>query len=305
MITESPIKANFGTEFNMESNIDSAPEFKNINEITDVLSFLKAKGCNHKEYHHYTDLDSIIKIIHSGYFHLTRGNSTVMNDQHECLVKGSYDIWQRTYLGCFAFGESENMAMWGLYGLPWEDAVRITIPRKTMQNWIKNTHELYDVKNISGNLQRKPLTTKATIKLSDIVYINGKRNFDSSKLFWNDTSISLSDKQGLSDIDRKPEMTGFIKNDAWKYENEVRIHVQFDNMVNTEKIAIKLSDDFTQSITITAGPYFSGDLLQRIEERIPQIINDKQTGESSFKHLVNYKTICSICQYNKFKRKVR
>jgi len=84
-----------------------------------------------------------------------------------------------------------------------------------------------------------------------------------------------------------------------------QVRAAFENALKTEKIAIKLSDDFIQSITITAGPYFSGDLLQRIEEKIPQIINNQQTNESSFKHLVNYIILCSIYKYNKFQRKVR
>ncbi len=61
-----------------------------------------------------------------------------INDQHEALMKGSWNIWNRTYIGSFSYGSSENMAMWGLYGLPWEDAVRLEIPRVFMLNWIKS-----------------------------------------------------------------------------------------------------------------------------------------------------------------------
>ncbi len=97
-------------------------------------------------------------------------------------------------------------------------------------------------------------------------------------------------------------MTGFIKNDAWKYENEVRIHVQIKKPINYEKIAIKLTDDIIRTMTITAGPYFSGNLLERIRKRIPQIIESKQMQDSGFKSLVKYKTLCSLCTHREFQR---
>lgn len=65
---------------------------------------------------------------------LTRGNSLNINDQHEALMKGSWSTWNRTYIGSFAYGQSENMAMWGLYGQPETDAIRIAIPRAEMLN---------------------------------------------------------------------------------------------------------------------------------------------------------------------------
>ncbi len=146
-------------------------EFKNINSIDNLLPFLEAKGGNHDNYHHYTDIDSMLKMIDSGFFHMTRGNSTMMNDQQECLVKGARRVWNRTYIGSFAFGESENMAMWGLYSLPWEDAVRITIPRKAMRMWINEVDTIYGVSFEEDICQRHPIQEEKTIRLSDIVYL--------------------------------------------------------------------------------------------------------------------------------------
>lgn len=305
MINDLPLTANVDANINIAANAKTVPVFNKIKTVSDMLGFLETKGCNHNEYHHYTDLESVIKMIDSGYFHLTRGDSTAMNDQHEWQEKGSHETWKRTYIGCFAFGESENMAMWGLYSLPWEDAVRISIPRKAMTNWINNTHNIYSVSFHNGTCERNLLPAQAVVKLSDIVYINGKRYSDSSKLFWNDKSLALSDTPELIGIDQRADMTGFIKNDAWRYENEVRVHIQLENKVSTDKIAIKLSGDIIPSMTITAGPYFSGDLLQRIKEKIPQIVHEKQTNQSGFKHLVNYKTLCGMCMHNEFQRKAR
>lgn len=118
-------------------------QLKDVTDVDALVSFLKTKGENHKCYYHYTSWDSFLKIYENASFLLTRGNSLNINDQHEALMKGSWSTWNRTYIGSFAYGQSENMAMWGLYGQPETDAIRIAIPRAEMLNWIHGTKEVY------------------------------------------------------------------------------------------------------------------------------------------------------------------
>ena len=99
-----------------------------IKSVDSIINYLEQKGKNHRVYYHYTTWESLKKIMENKSFLLTRGNSLKINDQHEANKKGVKEVWDRTYIGSFAFGSSENMAMWGLYGLPWEDAIRIAIP---------------------------------------------------------------------------------------------------------------------------------------------------------------------------------
>lgn len=277
--------------------------FKSIENVNDVLFFLEVKGNNHNYYHHYTNVDCLIKMIHSKYFLLTRGNSVNTNDQHEYRAKGSAELWNKTYLGSFAYGESENMAMWGLYGLPWEEAIRISIPQKAMKNWISGISDIFSAEIVDGNLQVNQLRIPFRTKLSDIVYIDGKQNSESSKLYWNGNSVSLKDKPLLKGIDLEPDMTGFIKNDAWKYENEVRVHIQLQRKTNEERIAIKLTDEVISSMIITAGPYFKETLKKSIKQKIPFVLNDFQFEESGFKNLVKYRSLCTMCKYETFVRK--
>ncbi len=277
--------------------------FKSIETIDDMLSFLGVKGNNHNYYHHYTNIDSLIKMIHSKFFLLTRGNSVNINDQHEYRAKGSAELWDKTYLGSFAYGDSENMAMWGLYGLPWEEAVRISIPKKAMKKWIEGVSDVFSAEIINGNLRTEHLRISFQAKLSDIVYIDEKQNSASSKLYWNSEMLALNNRVLLKGIDLEPQMTGFIKNDAWKYENEVRVHIQLRRKTGKERLAIRLTDEVISSMTITAGPYFKGDLANRIEERIPFALHNSQFYESGFKNLVKYRSLCTMCQHEKFMRK--
>lgn len=277
--------------------------FKSAEMPRDVLFFLEVKGNNHKYYHHYTNIDSLIKMIHSKYFLLTRGNSVNINDQHEYRAKGSAELWNKTYLASFAYGDSENMAMWGLYGLPWEEAIRISIPQKAMKKWIAGISDVFSARFINGNLQTEQLRVPFRARLSDIVYIDGKQDSESSKLYWNGESVSLKDRPLLKGIDLEPQMTGFIKNDAWKYENEVRVHIQLQKETDEERIAIKLTDEVVSSMIITAGPYFKGNLEEKIAEKVPFVLNNFQFEESGFKNLVKYRSLCTMCQHETFVRK--
>lgn len=278
-------------------------EWKNIDDIDELLTFLKQKGINHDEYHHYTNIDSLIKMIDSGYLLLTRGNSVNMNDQHECQVKGSIDLWDKIYLASFAFGKSENMAMWGLYGLPWDEAVRITIPKKAMKNWIEGIEEIYSAEFVNGKLRTNKLDVSFNKSLSDIVYVEGKRLGIEKKIYWTEKSLSLKNKELLWNVDNDPKMTGFIKNQAWKYENEVRIHIQLNKKIFKEKIAIKLTDDLISSMKITTGPYFRGNIIKKINDKIPSVLNQNQCSYSSFDRLVNYRSLCTMCRHENFIRK--
>ncbi len=161
----------------------SQKEFKGIETAEEMQSFLKEKGKNHNYYYHYTAAGSLIKIIQSGYFFLTKGNYIKMNDQQECMAKGSLDVWDRTYIGCFSYGESENMAMWGLYSIPWEDAVRISIPQKEMREWICNRRTCVYAVTDDGAIVDSNIGNKhPKIELTDIVYIGRTESGNSLKL---------------------------------------------------------------------------------------------------------------------------
>ena len=123
-----------------------------------------------------------------------------------------------------------------------------------------------------------------------------------SKLYWNSSSIKVSE-DAFYKIYNQPKMTGFIKNDAWRYENEVRIHIQLQTAILNERIGIEIPSDIIDSLIITAGPYFSGDLLSRINSEIPQILNNIQVKESGFKNLVNYRSLCGMCGNKPFIRR--
>ena len=265
-----------------------------VNNVKSLISFLEEKGLNHNYYHHYTSWDSFKKIYSNKSFLLTRGNSLSINDHHEALTKGSWEIWNKTYIGSFAFGSSENMAMWGLYGLPWNDAVRISIPKAQMIKWIKS---LKTVNIWDGEI--KGTITPQKISLTDIAYIGGIKGSCDLKITHSDKSFSTSKLPELHKLDEKPEITGYIKNYAWHYENEVRLRVELFRDIGYDKVLLELPQDTLNAIRLTTGPYFAW----KDDQLYTELCSQGRVNESGFKNLVNYRTLCSMCKYENFKRK--
>lgn len=226
-------------------------------------------------------------------FLLTRGNSLFINDWHEAFVKGAREEWEKTYIGSFSYGYTENMAMWGVYGVPEEDAIRIAIPRKAMNDWINDIREVYLWNNEPESW------TLGEIHLGDIVYANGKSNSNDLQLTHNNHSIYTITKNGLHGVDTDLRMTGCIKNYAWRYENEVRLHIHLTQKAECEKIMVKVPMAVLDTMEITTGPSFQckqDTLYERLK-------NEGKINSSSFKNMVHYRRLCSFCQNSPFVRK--
>ena len=266
--------------------------FKEILNIEDLLTYLETKGRNHNCYYHYTSWDSLCKIYNGQSFLLTRGNSLNINDQHEALMKGSWEEWNKTYIGSFSFGSAENMAMWGLYGLPWEDAVRIAIPKKAMLNWIENINTVY----LWNQTTKQPVSAK--ICLSDMVYVSGKAHSNKLQLTHKDSTFETANRYGLRNVSTDPRMTGHIKNYAWRYENEVRLHIRLSHSTGYEKILVNIPPEVLSEITVTTGPSFvyKGDELQQL------LMKEGRIENSGFENLVKYRPLCSLCTNGPFVR---
>ena len=266
--------------------------FKGLSNIDSLLEYLENKGRAHKCYYHYTSWDSFSKIYNGASFLLTKGNSLTINDQHEALMKGAWEEWNRLYIGSFAYGSAENMAMWGLYGLPWEDAVRIAIPKKAMLQWIDNINEV----SLWNNGIVATIPTNGC--LSDIVYVSGASNQNRLQLTHRDATFETINRQGLHGIDKDCRMTGHIKNYAWRYENEVRLLIRLPYSTGYEKIMVKIPEEVLNEIKVTTGPSF----LYKNDDLYKMLQKEGKIESSGFEGLVRYRPLCNLCQNGPFVR---
>lgn len=194
------------------------PNSNGIIEADSVVDFLKSNGRSHRCYYHYTDLRAVVGMIKNDKFHLSCGEK--MNDGDE-IHRGSTNIWSHIYLASFNFGDNENMALWGLYSIPWETGVRIEIPGKAMRAWIdglKHKSPLYVVgKDSHKNFTYDLIDAPYRAILTDVVYAENKVSKKDNEIN-PETALSLKHNSGKLDVsegmDSDPGMTGFVKNMA-------------------------------------------------------------------------------------------
>lgn len=94
---------------------------------------------------------------------------------------------------------------------------------------------------------------------------------------------------------QRSELTGYIKDEAWSYEKEMRIKCQIDNIGgDIKKISIPIPEYIIDDIVITAGPLFKGNLQEKLREEISRTIECKT---SKFHKKLNIDSRCSRCLY--------
>lgn len=294
----------------------------NINgEPEKLADFLKYLSLTHTWYHHYTTLESLEKILKNHTFIMTKGASRKLNDLHEIDEKGVRETWERTYITCFGYtGEEsinytsntkgnfrgeENMAMWGLYGKPKSEAIRISFPRETFFKLVNKASvkvKTDDTNNINEDIIDEIYPT-------DVFYAKGS-NKDSALEFQThiDKRIEFgfykinNDKEDnrLFEFLKNNKLTGCVKNYSWHYEDEVRIIARIkkveenDNNVKNDvkkvlkknSIFLNIPDDLLKSFTITTGPNFT---------------KDKELAELLMKHKITTSlpsVLCGKVNYN-------
>ena len=293
-----------------------------------LANFLKYLSLTHSWYHHYTTLESLEKILNSHTFKMTRGASRKLNDLHEIDEKGEKDTWKRTYISCFNYsGEEvinyrseikntimreENMAMWGLYGKPKSDAIRISFPRETFFKLLNKAS--VKVKTDDKNNVNEDIIDE--IYPTDVFYAKGSDK-DSALEFQThiDKRINFgfvplnNDKEDnwLFEFLKNNPLTGCVKNYSWHYEDEVRIiarikkvdkndyynekkevNKEVKKVLKEDSIFLNIPHDLLKSFIITTGPSF---------------IRDKELNELLRKHKISPSlpsVLCGKVNYNDF-----
>lgn len=249
---------------------------KIIKKPEDLEIFLKDKAKTHKRFNHYTTSSILNLILNNKTLRLTRGNSEILNDWHERNRKGVEEEWNNTYIACFASDnyenyidenkvnyDSENMAMWGLYGLLSNEAVRITLPCNKMkrlinisQDKLKNnenfifTEGIRNVENAVSNDKIKSIT------LTDVFYVKGTNKDIIPPEQKHIQTVLKFNTNNLHNYFMKKDFTGFVKNYAWNYEKETRIIVKLNKPIDKEFLYIELPDEVIKSFQITLGPNY-------------------------------------------------
>lgn len=240
-------------------------KFENIMTAEDMRLYLddkiRLRDCKYLS--HYTNYEKLIKILRTEKFYLSKAEW--MNDQLE-FQNGSENIWNRLYFFSLIMSRKENIGMWSVYSQPWGDGIKLSFSTEDVKTWLSSLDKAYIVDEedkVTDEILK--IDDKMKCFLSAVAYTNtdSKDNRDEEdKVTWN----TVKNTHILS-ASRLPELTGYIKDTAWAYEQEIRIKVLFQKPVAYHRIALDVKSLMPKMI-ITTGPLFEGSLQQRLQENV-------------------------------------
>lgn len=265
---------------------------KTMQDVFEILQYSNDKAKHHQAYHHYTDMESLIKIIESRSFLASTGFN--MNDQLE-LSSGMKSKWETLYFTSFSYG-SESIAMWGLYCFPRESAVRISLPNKVMNSWVETLKIKTDIRcGVLGQKEKILGSDKIkSILLTDILYTDERHRYLSRGSY---DKLKLS--MPMADIAQLPDMTGHIKDGAWIAENEVRLLIETtERYASDMKLFSHFDSDMIQALKITIGPWCDDQTYTLYVSKLVELgVTEKNISRSKFTGLLKMKSPCDKCVY--------
>jgi|LGOV01.1.fsa_nt_gb hypothetical protein len=270
--------------------------------VGDLYKSLNEKGTSHNNFHHYTDLISLRKILSGKSLLLSRLDT--MNDQQELRkIITSNNEWQKVYSACFTYGISENMGLWGLYSIPNKIGVRISFKKSEMKKILEKNKVISAFPNFRSHQAN-------AIQLTDVLYVSNEDNDKTYKFKYYYSETPYYSNMYVGDRNSKygdnGVLIGALKNEAWSYEKEVRLNVKVSNEIYSEKIMITLEDVEFENVTVTFAPWVSNvekESFRRFLDGLEGGISSIKTASSEFTDLVTYKTHCDICSKKPFEHK--
>lgn len=149
-------------------------KFDDISDERDLIAYLDDanKRLENRNYlYHYTKLSRVVDIYEGKKWHL--GNANCMNDRLE-YTNGDCHRWKNIFYACFMTDVKESIGMWSMYAQPWEEGVLITIPKKSVQSWVKNIKTIHEISCADFTLTGRTidLDDKNKVFLSSVAYSN-------------------------------------------------------------------------------------------------------------------------------------
>ncbi len=271
-----------------------------------MLEFMRDSGRRHNFYHHYTNFDSVKKILGNKTILLSRVDT--MNDKQELSKIWLPDVsWMSTYSTSFTYGIKENMALWGLYSVPGELGVRVSIEKKELLKIIDGNNEL---RKLGGDGDILNVEEEYSIDLYEVLYAsnyNQNKKYSYKYLIRENAFISNNYIGNLeNEYGDARDLVGTFKNEAWSYEQEVRLRVKLTNQSAFEKLIINISTLDMSKLVITFSPWVNHTNKESIKESIKSIGEEYKNivfKDSDFTKLVSYRDKCDYCIHDKFVNK--
>ena len=205
--------------------------------------------------------------------------------------------------------EGESAAMWGLYGKPSNEALRLSFDHKTMSSWMdtlrggrgKPQVQFFGVDGMPGDVVEVGWKD-VEVLFGDILYggkVSGGADRESGYIFQKAQLNGTAFSSFKPSIDKAVSMTGFIKSADWAYEEEARVIIRLNektqlpkgrSIADVQYVYIPIPKETLERVEFMTGPCVPKKLRPIVEDKIKSILspsaivsNSKYTDNLKFK----------------------
>lgn len=231
---------------------------------------LRAK--EHKVLYHYTNYDSLSKILSSMTLKFNRSDS--VNDlEEEKYYKN--DIYKSVFLSSLVYKEKESIPMWSIYTNN-ENGVRIGFHSnkgEILKSIIDNQR---NVIGVNGSETKNVRLLKSSC-IRDEEFIDGWFvDIDQTDIIYDESFI---EKDPINYNDKYYSITsmGVVKSDSWDYENESRFLAFLRTTRNEIQIPefnfllVPIHFNNLDKIDITFSPFMSEETKKKIKKDVEEL----------------------------------
>ena len=260
-----------------EDTLSDAPR-KKFSEQTNAwsaVSLVQRLGACHNCYTRYTTVDRICEIIESGRMWFNRADSNAFDDAQETEKFGHYIPKRRLYYTCFNYAIAENAAMWGLYGQPTYQSIRISVGPRALNKWVLRLNQgqlavWRTPRNSTTNRKTCGMASVERAGFNDIVYASVRKDENAPErtntLFWNESFTAPIPCLDKTKNGRR--LTGFLKDYEWHFEQESRLWIKTKETYSSKAILVEVPDDILLRMGFVLSPWCSTEEVQIVVNRL-------------------------------------
>lgn len=273
-------------------------KFSEASNGSELITTLKEKAKNehsssdgkNRYFYHYTKASAVIAIMRTKKWYI--GSPKNMNDGLEKIHLEENNV-DNLFFASFLTDEKENIGMWSMYSQPWEDGAIVRIPVRIMKEWMEGNPVIYEA--IKDSKESTSNIISADVFLHSIAY----SNVDSKDATEKEELVCGGQKNSLIvDVSNKKELAGYIKDNAWAYEKEIRLRVEVSSQTKYDAVSIEVPQKVLDSIDIITGPRFERNLLSIIRDEVDGGFNANRIIPSLFTGRLKW-VYCDSCNYKK------
>lgn len=142
--------------------------------IEDFCSLLKYNGKTHNHgYYHYTTWGRFAKIMQGKFIEGIGERKLFALSRADGLNDGS-ESSKQVFVASFSYGDEEEVAMWTIYGVPHQEAVRLRFPMAAIMKWLRENPidrvKMYGFKSKDDGVEELKDIHPLVIDLVDVGY---------------------------------------------------------------------------------------------------------------------------------------